>query len=71
LKATGWIVQLPGLHAPLVFDTLTGRVAYHPYDNAFDLYGRIMRFVMAYYDVRAALKRLGTRLVARLGRRRA
>jgi hypothetical protein len=49
----GWIVRLPGLHAPLVFDTLTGRVAYHARDNAFEPYERIMRFILRCYDVRA------------------
>jgi hypothetical protein len=57
LEAFGWVVSLNGLHAPIVFDTLTGLVAYHPRDNAFVPYGRIMRFILRYYDVRAALRR--------------
>jgi hypothetical protein len=57
VEASGWVVRLPGLHAPLVFDTLTGRVAYHPRDNTFGPYRRIMRFLHRYYDVRAALRR--------------
>jgi hypothetical protein len=56
-EASGWVVRLPGLHASLVFDTLTGLVAYHPRDNAFAPYGRIMRFIYRYYDVRAKLRR--------------
>jgi hypothetical protein len=56
-EASGWIVRLSGLHAPLVFNTLTGLVAYHPRDNAFGPYARIMRFVYRYYDVRAKLRR--------------
>jgi hypothetical protein len=28
-EASGWIVHLPGLHAPLVFDTLWSRDAAH------------------------------------------
>src|SRR5262245_44401608 len=59
LEASGWVVRLPGLHAPIVFDTLTGLVAYHPRDNAFAPYRRIMRFVLRVYDVRAALRRGG------------
>ena len=57
LEASGWVVRLPGLHAPVVFDTLTGRAAYHPRDNAFGPYGRVMRLIRRYYDVRAALRR--------------
>lgn len=57
VEASGWFVRLSGLHAPLAFDTLTGLVAYHPRDNGFAPYGRIMRFILRYYDVRAALRR--------------
>jgi hypothetical protein len=53
----GQVVRLTGLHGPLVCDTLTGLVAYHPYDNAFAPYHRIMRFILRYYDIRAALLR--------------
>ena len=59
----GWVVHLPGLHAPVVFDTLTGLAAYHPRDNAFGPYARIMRLVGRYYDVRAALRRAADRRV--------
>jgi hypothetical protein len=31
----GWIIHLPGLHSPIVCNTLTGLVAYHPSDNGF------------------------------------
>jgi hypothetical protein len=55
--ASGWVVRLPGLHAPLVFDTLSGLVAYHVRDNAHGPYARIMRFIYRYYDVRAQLSR--------------
>ena len=57
VEASGWIVHLPGLYAPIVCDTLTGLVAYHPRDNAFGPYGRIMRFILRYYDVGAELRR--------------
>jgi hypothetical protein len=50
-------VRLTGLHAPLVFDRLTGLVAYHPRDNGFVPYGRIMRLILRYYDIRAELRR--------------
>jgi hypothetical protein len=53
----GWVVRLDGLHGPLVFDTLTGLVAYHPRDNAFVPFRRIVRLVYRYYDIRAALRR--------------
>ena len=63
----GRVVRLTGLHGPLVFDTLTGLVAYHPRDNAFARYGRIVRFVLRYYDVRAALRRGDPRAARRPG----
>jgi hypothetical protein len=53
----GWVVRLTGLHGPLVCDTLTGLVAYHPRDNAFAPYHRIARFIYRYHDIRAALRR--------------
>src|SRR5579871_613975 len=65
LEASGWIVHLSGLHAPIVFDTLTGLVAYHPRDNAFVPFSRVMRFVLRYYDVRAKLRRPEQRTVVR------
>ena len=61
----GWVVRLPGLHAPVVFDTLTGLAAYHPRDNAFGPYARIMRFVRRYYEVRAGLRRDADRPLGR------
>lgn len=57
IRVWGWIVRLSGLHAPVVFDTLTGLVAYHPRDNAFVPFRRIARLVHRYYDVRAELRR--------------
>ena len=56
-EVSGWVVRLTGLHAPLVFKTLTGLVAYHPRDNAFGPYHRVARFIYRYYDIRAALRR--------------
>jgi hypothetical protein len=53
------VVRLPGLHAPVVFDTLTGLAAYHPRDNAFAPYARLMRFVTRYYEVRDELRGRG------------
>jgi hypothetical protein len=60
----GWVVRLTGLHGPLVFDTLTGLVAYHLRDNGFVPYGRIMRLILRYYDIRAELRR-GDQVMAR------
>src|SRR5579871_2661620 len=70
MEASGWIVQLSGLHAPIVFDTLTGLVAYHPRDNTFVPFSRIMRFILRYYDVRAKLRRPERRPVVRTPARR-
>jgi hypothetical protein len=53
----GWVVRLPGLRYPVVCDTLTGLVAYHPLDNAHHRYLQIMRFIHRYYDVQAGLRR--------------
>jgi hypothetical protein len=68
----GWVVRLCGLRHPVVCDTLTGLIAYHPLDNSFDRYARLMAFVEVYYDLRPRLRhgdkrpvRWG-RLVARL-----
>jgi hypothetical protein len=49
----GWVVRLPGLRFPIVCDTLTGLIAYHPVDNAPDRYTRIMHLILDYYDLRA------------------
>jgi hypothetical protein len=56
----GWVVRLPGLCHPVVCDTLTGLVAYHPADNAHDRYAHLIRFLFSCYDVRAELRRGGT-----------
>jgi hypothetical protein len=59
-EAFGWVVRLPGPRFPIVCDTLRGLVAYHPLDNAHDRYAPIMRFILAYYAVRARLRHRGT-----------
>jgi hypothetical protein len=51
-EVTGWIVHLPGVQFPIVCNTLTGLVAYHPRDNAFMPYRSIMRFVHRFYAIR-------------------
>lgn len=56
-RAAGWIVRLPGVHFPVVCDTLTGLVAYHPADNAFLPFRNIMRFAHRYYALRHRLQR--------------
>jgi hypothetical protein len=53
----GWIVRLPGVRFPIVCDTLTGLVAYHPSDNAFGRYRSIMFFVRRYYEIKTQLRR--------------
>jgi hypothetical protein len=40
----GWVVCLGGLRHPVVCDTLTGLIAYHPLDNAHARYEHLMRF---------------------------
>src|ERR1700738_1472551 len=55
-EVSGWIVRLPGLPSPIVCDTLTGVLTYHPEGNTFHRYGRIMAFIHRYYDVRARLR---------------
>lgn len=69
-EASGRVVRLTGLHGPLVFDTLTGLVAYHPRDNGFVPYGRIMRLILRYYDIRAELRRGDSNAARRLDVRR-
>src|SRR5207302_10537300 len=59
-EAFGWVVRLPGLRHPVVCDTLTGLVAYHPADNAFGRYAHLMRFLLACYDAQARLRRRGS-----------
>jgi hypothetical protein len=64
-QVSGRVVRLPGLHGPLVFDTLTGLVAYHPADNAHDRYARILGLVYRCYAVRARPRGAGGRPAAR------
>ncbi len=52
----GWVVRVRGLRHPAVFDTLTGLVAYHWHDNAFDRYAHLMRFVEDFYNLRHRLR---------------
>lgn len=51
--AAGWIIHLPGVRYPIVCDTLTGLIAYHPADNGFERYARVMRFLHHYYAIQA------------------
>ncbi len=53
----GWVVRLIGVRYPVVCDTLTGLVAYHPLDGAHHPYGHLMRFILRAYDVQAELRR--------------
>jgi hypothetical protein len=54
----GWVVCLAGVRFPIVCDTLTGLVAYHPRDGVQQRYGHIMRFLYRCYDVQAEWRRL-------------
>lgn len=81
-EVSGWIVRLPGLHYPIVCNTLTGLIAYHPSDNGFHRYACVMHFLFRYYAIQAHLRqaergvRAGTprarptasRALARVGR---
>lgn len=58
-EAIGWVIRLRGVNSPIVCDTLTGLVTYHPHDNAFLPYRRIMRFIHGYYAIRHRLLRHG------------
>ncbi len=55
-EASGWIVRLPGVRFPIVCNSLTGLIAYHPADNAFGRYARVMRFIHRYYEIHAQLR---------------
>jgi hypothetical protein len=59
------VVRLGGLRHPVVDDTLTGLIAYHWHDNAFDRYAHLMAFVECYYDLRPRLRRGEGRLARR------
>jgi hypothetical protein len=65
----GWMVRLGGLRYPVVCDTLSGLIAYHPADNAFDRYARLMAFVELYYNLRPRLLCSDSRPVPRKSRR--
>ncbi len=63
----GWVVRLKGLSYPVVCDTLTGLIAYHPIDSAFDRYAHLMRCIECYYAVRPKLHHGSRRRSARQG----
>jgi hypothetical protein len=63
----GWVVRLKGLRYPVVCDTLTGLIAYHPIDNAFDRYAHLMHFIECYYAARPKLQYGCRRRSARQG----
>jgi hypothetical protein len=68
-EVSGWVVRLAGLRHPVVCDTLTGLIAYHPLDNVHDRYARIVAFIDRYYDLRAKLRRGEPGSLARKDRR--
>ena len=49
-EIVGWVVRLPGLHAPVVCATLRGLIGYHCLDNVHHRYAHLMRFIRRYYD---------------------
>jgi len=51
----GWVVRLPSLRFPVVFDTLTGLVNYHRLDKACQRYAHLKHFLTCYQRVRAKL----------------
>lgn len=53
----GWVVRLPGVRHPVVFNMLTGLAAYHPEDNAFCRYRRIIALIFRCYEIQARLRR--------------
>jgi hypothetical protein len=55
-ETVGWIIRLRGVRYPIVCDTLTGLVAYHPHDNAFAPYRCLAQFIYSYYDVRHRMR---------------
>jgi hypothetical protein len=65
----GLVLHLPGVRFPIVCDLLTGLVAYHPLDNAFDRYERIVRSICCYYAVHARLRRSHSETACRKNRR--
>lgn len=60
-EVSDWIVRLPGVRFPIVCDTLTGLIAYHPSDNVFSRYARVMRFVYYFYVIQARLRQANGR----------
>lgn len=67
-EVTGWVVRLPGVRFPIVCNTLTGLIAYHPIDNAFGRYARLMKFVQRYYAERHRLQQGATQPQRRFAR---
>jgi len=51
----GWVIHLPGLHFPVVFNTLTGLVTYHRLDGARLRFKQLKRFITRYQCVKAKL----------------
>jgi hypothetical protein len=58
-EVSGWVMRLPGLRYPVVFDLRTGLVAYHRLDNVFERYALLMRFIHTFYTVQARLNYAG------------
>jgi hypothetical protein len=64
-EASGWVVRLPGLRRPVMFDLRTGLVAYHRLDNAYERYAHLMRFIHTFYAVQTRLKRASVHVLCK------
>jgi len=51
----GWVIHLPGLRFPVVFDTLTGLVTYHRPDGSRHRFKHLKRFLNSYQRVKVKL----------------
>lgn len=55
--AFGWVIQLPSLRFPVIFDTLSGLVTYHRLDGLRPRYAHLLRFLHSYQRVKTRLLR--------------
>jgi hypothetical protein len=51
----GWVVQIPGLSYPVVFNTLSGRISHHRLDGVRTRFAHLRDFLACYGRVRAQL----------------
>jgi hypothetical protein len=60
-KVSGYVVRLPGLCYPVVFNLSTGLVTYHRLDNVHERYIHLMQLVYLCYSIQARIMRSGGR----------